>query len=156
MEKIKMGTTRKKIIISGLIICVIALFGIWHSKHARFTHGKMVKLMDKHIVKVLDRIKATPEQKQQITKISDQMKKEARAFRHQFMIQHSAIADALLSDEENSAKLHAELDKNFNFLRQFSHNVLDHLIRISKILSPEQRIDLKKKMTSAHGRPINE
>lgn len=146
-----MKITKKKIIVSSLIICSVLLLCLWHVKYARFTHEKMVKYVEKHVVKVLDRMHTTPEQKQQIFQITDQMKIEAVEFRKQIKIRHITVFDDLMSDKVDSVKLHADMDKSLAQLGQFSHMTLDHLIKVGRIFSPEQRAELKKRYESAHG-----
>ncbi len=150
-----MKITKIKIIISSLIICALFLFGVWHSKHAQFTHEKMIKLVEKQVVKVLDQINTTPDQKQQIIQISNQIKTEANDFRKQSKTRYKGIFNELLSDNSDSTKLHADIDKSIDHLRQFGHSALDNFIKIHKILSPEQRADLKIRFESTHGNSLN-
>jgi len=62
------------------------------------------------------------------------------------------VTGCLLHDNPNREWLHKTVDEKSLEITGFAHRTIDHLIEISAMLTPEQRVKLKKEIESAHGK----
>ena len=136
----------------GIAVTLIFLAGACTARHpGTGPHGDIAGRIEKHLGMVLDKLDATPEQRDKITGITETVKQEAGELRAGIKKSHRAMFEDLMSDNPDAPALHSRLNNSLMRLGNFSHRMLDHLIRISRILEPEQREKLVARYKAAHG-----
>lgn len=142
--------------IMAIVAMVLAgglLTACHHHRHGgHHDPEKMAKRLDKHLENVLDQIDATPQQRENIRLLSTQITEDAKQLRSQGKEDHGKIAACLLLDAPDRQWLHGQVDQKTKEMNKFAHRTVDRLIEISAVLTPEQRVELKKRFESAHGK----
>lgn len=139
------------------IVAVLLAAGMLTACH-HHRHGghhdpeKMAKRLELHLDHVLDQVDATPQQRDNIRLISAQIAEDARQFRSKGEEGHGKIVAGLLLDVPDRQWLHGQVDQKTREMNEFAHRTVDRLIEISAVLTPEQRVELKKRFDSAHGK----
>lgn len=135
------------------LVLVGGLLTACHHQHRG--HGdpeKMVERLEGHLEHVLDKVDATPQQRDQILLISTQIAEDVKQLHRNGAGKHGEILANLLSDTPDKQQLHSLVDQKTIEMNEFTHRTLDRLIEISAVLTPEQRLDLKTRFESAHGK----
>lgn len=94
----------------------------------------------------LDDLDATPAQRQQLHAIKDRLLAQAMALRTG---QQAARAEALAqwkAEKPDAALLHALVDERINALRAVAHQAVDAGVEAHRILTPDQRAKVTKKI----------
>jgi Spy/CpxP family protein refolding chaperone len=104
----------------------------------------------------LDELKATPDQRAKILAIKDRVLQQARGHFEQGAQQRQAdrqwAIDQLTSSNPDKAALYAKADAKADELKAISHQVIDALVEVNAVLTPDQRAQLKTKIEQLHAR----
>lgn len=124
-----------------------------HHRHGYHSDPeKMAKRMEKHLAHALDKVDATPQQREKIRLISAQIAADAKQLRSKGPEDHGKIVACLLLENPDRQWLHGQVDQKTREMNEFAHRTVDRLIEVSAVLTPEQRSELKKRFESAHGK----
>jgi Spy/CpxP family protein refolding chaperone len=126
----------------------LALTGCHRAAGDHFT-GERAKLLSTWFLKgMLDDIDATPEQRQEILRVKNELIDELADFIADGKDDRALFLAEIQRDEPDEEFLHALLDGRLDARRDFAHDVLDKLLEMRAILTPAQRDKLKKWLTS--------
>lgn len=104
----------------------------------------------------LDELKATPDQRAKILAIKDRVLQQARGRFEQSAQQrqadHQWVLDQLTSGNPDKGALYAKADAKADEFKSMAHQVIDALVEVNAVLTPDQRAQLKAKIESMHGR----
>jgi Spy/CpxP family protein refolding chaperone len=120
--------------------------------HGHHRGALMAKLVDWHVGEVLDELKATPEQREKVTRIKDQILAEAKTLHAGGRGLHQEIHALLQQDEPDAARIHELVDSRMAELRTFGHKLADAALEVHKVMTPEQRQQLAAHARDARGR----
>ena len=109
-------------------------------------------MFGRHLEKMLDEVKATPEQRQQIGAIKDELVAKRKAMREARHADHEELLAQWDSPNPDMSRIHGRVDERAKELTAFAHEVADALGKVHGILTPEQRAQVAKKMREHHGR----
>ncbi|MFL5302937.1 MAG: Spy/CpxP family protein refolding chaperone [Anaeromyxobacteraceae bacterium] len=144
----------KKILLSTLAVLALATAALGLTAFRHGGHGdpaRMQQFIDNRLSSMLDEIKATDAQRQQITAIKDKLVADHKALR----ASHADVKKELLAqwqaDKADAAKVHAIVDDRANGMKSFADEVADALIQVHDILTPDQRAQVATKVQSHHG-----
>ncbi|MFL5263584.1 MAG: Spy/CpxP family protein refolding chaperone [Anaeromyxobacteraceae bacterium] len=143
----------KKILLSTLAVLALATaaLGLTAFRHGHGDPARMQQFIDNRLSSMLDEIKATDAQRQQITAIKDKLVADHKALR----ASHADVKKELLAqwqaDKADAAKVHAIVDDRANGMKSFADEVADALIQVHDILTPDQRAQVATKVQSHHG-----
>jgi Spy/CpxP family protein refolding chaperone len=103
----------------------------------------------------LDELKATPDQRAKIMAIKDRVLQQAQSQMEQHRQQGQAdrqwVINQLTSDAPDKNALYAKADAKADEFKSMAHQVIDALVEVNAVLTPEQRAQLKAKIESMHG-----
>jgi periplasmic protein CpxP/Spy len=143
----------KKILLSTLVVLGLATAALGLTAFRHGGHGdpaRMQQFIDNRLSSMLDEIKATDAQRQQITAIKDKLVADHKALR----ASHAGVKQELLAqwqaDKADAAKVHAIVDDRANGMKSFADEVADALIQVHDILTPDQRAQVAAKVQSHH------
>jgi Spy/CpxP family protein refolding chaperone len=111
-------------------------------------HTKQIK---EHLDASLKKVDATAEQRAKIGSVVDEISADGKQICAANQGLKAKVVGCLLLDTPNSTWLHATVDEKAKELTGFAHRTVDRLIRMSAVLSPEQRAELKKRFEHSHG-----
>jgi Spy/CpxP family protein refolding chaperone len=137
----------KKILSTTLVLAVFAVGTLTltafrhHGEPAHFD-----RFVSHRVDDMLDDVKATDAQRQQITAIKDKLVADGKALR----ATHADLRKELLaqwqSDQPDAARVHSLVDGRADAMKGFADEVADALLQVHGILTPDQRAQLAKKM----------
>lgn len=108
------------------------------------------EMVTKRLNDQLDELKVTPDQRTRILAVKDRVLNEARSRMEQSRDQGKAdrqwAVDQLTSDRPDKSALYARLDAKADQLKGMGHQVIDALVEVNAILTPQQRTQLKAKL----------
>lgn len=144
---------KKRALIQTIITIIVPGLLLTGCHHPRTTASeRFEKKVEKHIEQVLNSIDATDEQKTRIHAIADAIQQDfATTYRNRSFDYHEALEN-VFSDHPYAPQLHEQLDAKAEKMNAFSHRMLDRLLEINAVLTPEQRSELKQKFQKAHGK----
>jgi Spy/CpxP family protein refolding chaperone len=99
---------------------------------------------------LLDDLKATDAQRQQVNAVKDRMLAKAQALHQAGQPLHQELMAQWNSPDPDRARLHALVDQQMDALRSFAHDAVDAGADVHAILTPDQRAQLTKKMERMH------
>ena len=142
MKKILLST----LAVLGLATAALGLTAFRHGGHGHGDPARMQQFIDDRLASMLDEIKATDAQRQQITAIKDKLVADHKALR----ASHAGVKQELLAqwqaDRADPAKVHAIVDERANGMKGFADEVADALVQVHDILTPEQRAQVAAKV----------
>ncbi len=97
---------------------------------------------DRGMKRWLDRIDATPEQRQRIDAVHAQARKDLQGLHEQARAAHQRQAEALTRPEVDAAAAEAARQEGLALHDKASRRMLDASVEVSKILTPSQRAKL--------------
>jgi Spy/CpxP family protein refolding chaperone len=112
--------------------------------------GHMEHMFGKRLEKLLDEVNATPEQRQQITAIKDELVAKRRAAREAHRADLQELLALWESPNPDRGRVHARIDERAREHVAFAHETADALAKVHGILTPEQRAQVAEKMRSWH------
>jgi periplasmic protein CpxP/Spy len=141
----------KKILLSTLAVLGLATAALGLTAFRHGGHGdpaRMQQFIDNRLASMLDEIKATDAQRQQITAIKDKLVADHKALR----ASHADVKQELLAqwqaDRPDAAKVHAIVDDRANGMKSFADEVADAILQVHDILTPDQRAQVAAKVQS--------
>jgi Spy/CpxP family protein refolding chaperone len=113
--------------------------------------GDHVGKLREHIDASLEKAGASKEQRTKIGGIEDQILADGRQICRNNQGLSARVVGCLLLDTPDRGWLHTTVDEKARELTAFAHRTVDRLVEISAILTPEQRLELKKGFEANHG-----
>jgi protein CpxP len=114
--------------------------------HHRPDPARIEKMVAHHLDDALDDLKATPEQRQQITAVKDRLMLSARSLRADH---RATVKEALGLWEASSfdrARALALVDARIDAMRAMAHEAVDAAAEVHATLTPEQRAQVTKRL----------
>ena len=136
--------------VMAILGVVLASGGLVACKH-HGSHGDHAGRIKEHVNASLKKVDATDAQKAKIDGIVDQISADGKQLHGSSEGLKAKVIDGILQDTPDRAGLHGLVDEKAKDMTGFAHRTLDRFIEISAVLTPEQRLELKKKFVSAHG-----
>jgi Spy/CpxP family protein refolding chaperone len=120
-------------------------------RHAGFAgHGRdpaqMAQFVKNRVADALDDVDATPQQRQQVGAIVDQMIANAQAAHQGQAGVHQAFLDAWKAETPDAAQLHQLVDQRVDAMRALAHQAVDAGVQVHGILTPAQRQKIATKL----------
>jgi Spy/CpxP family protein refolding chaperone len=109
-------------------------------------HGHPGQRIKAYIDDLLDDVKATDAQRQQITAIEDKILADAKALHQKQQGSHQELLDQWNAAQPDTAKLHALIDAHIESMRTIAYEVSDGLVQAHGVLTPEQRAEVGKRL----------
>ena len=117
--------------------------------------ARVQQMMTSRINDQLDELKATPDQRTKILAIKDRVLQQARSHfeqgAQQRQAEHQWVIDQLTSANPDKSALYAKADAKADEFKSMAHQVIDALVEVNAVLTPDQRAQLKAKIESMHG-----
>ncbi len=137
----------KKILSTALVLAVFAVGTLTLTAFRHHGDPAHLDMFVSHRVDdMLDDVKATDAQRQQITAIKDKLVADGKALH----ATHADLRKELLaqwqSDQPDASRVHALVDGRADAMKGFADEVADALLQVHGILTPDQRAQLTKKM----------
>ena len=148
------ATKRSLVVIACLSLAVTGLLascGRSHHGHGRFNPEKTQKFVTRKVNDTLDDLEADQTQRQKIHEIKDRILAKVVGMRASHRSTHKVFLEELGKDRPDSKRLHGLLDERLDSLREKAHEGLDAVLEVHAILTPEQRIQLRKKIEDHKG-----
>ena len=114
--------------------------------------ARLEQMFGRKLEAILDDVDATPEQRQQITAIKDELVAKRRAAREAHRADHQELIAQWESPNPDMGRIHARIDERAQEHTRFAHEAADALARAHAILTPEQRAQVAEKLRSWHER----
>ena len=135
-------TIRAGIFAAAVALSASAAWAVEGGGHGCGGWDRVRDRMQAHVNQMLDRISATPEQRQQIQAVANQMLGQAEQFHAQKVQMHDGFAAEWQKDAPDQARVNQLLDQHFAAARQFAGQMTQGLLQVHGILTPEQRAQL--------------
>lgn len=127
------------VLLSGTVIG-LAGFGFGHFG----CHGQkfMKRIADAHVEEVMDKINATPEQRQKVSAMEDKLIGDFKAIRTAHRASLAKVADAFGQDPLDTQVLDAARAQNQQSIEQLQGDIRQTLQDLHEALTPAQRQQL--------------
>ncbi len=113
--------------------------------------ARMAAFVKNRVTDALDDVDATPQQRQQILGIVDQVLAKAQAAHQGQPDAHQQLLAAWKSDSPDPAQLHALVDQRVDAMRALAHEAVDAGVQVHGILTPAQRAKITAKLERRMG-----
>ncbi len=121
--------------------------------HGRnFSPEQMEKMMDRRVEHLLDRVKATPDQRTKIQATVARLKPELKTLHDEHAKLHEAGQKALTSDPVNAGELERVRREAIQVADRTSSSISRALVEVASVLTPDQRKEVAQLMQEHHGR----
>ena len=145
----------KKTLPLGLLalVAVVALSG-WKGGCGRPDHrdpAQLAAFVNERFADALDDLKATPDQRTQLTAIKDRMLASAGKLHGARKATRETLLAEWNAEKVDRAKVHALIDQRADELRALAHEAADAAIEAHDVLTPEQRAEVAKRAERLHG-----
>ena len=118
--------------------------------------ARVQQMMTSRLNDQLDELKATPDQRAKILAIKDRVLQQAKSHFEQGAQQRQGdrqwVLDQLTSGNPDKSALYAKADAKADELKSMAHQVIDALVEVNAVLTPDQRAQLKAKIEQMHAR----
>jgi periplasmic protein CpxP/Spy len=137
----------KKILSSLLVLAVLATGALTlmafrhHGDPAHFDRFVANRLED-----MLDDVKATDAQRQQIHAIVDKVVADGKALHASHADARSQLLAQWQADQPNAVQVHSIVDARADSMKKFADEVADAVLQVHGILTPDQRAIVTKKL----------
>ncbi len=138
----------KKILWTTLTLAVFAVGTLTLTAFRGPHHGdpaRMERFVTHRLDDMLDDIRATDAQRQQILAIKDKVVSDAKSLRAGHGDVHQELLALWQSDRPDAARVHAIVDARAASMKKLADEVADAIIQVHDILTPEQRAQIAKK-----------
>ncbi len=120
-------------------------------RHAGFgPHGRdparVAAFVKNRVADTLDDVDATPQQRDQINAIVDQVLQKAQAAHQAQPDVHQAFLAAWKAETPDAAQLHQLVDQRIDAMRALAHQAVDAGVQVHGILTPAQRQKITTKL----------
>ena len=140
------------------LFLIVFGFGACRSHgHGFLTAERIHTVIDWKVNDFMDKIDATPEQRQQIETLKMQLMQEAITLHAQLHRDQDFFLDQWKSSVPDRDRIHAEIDHHADLKRAFAHKVTNAIIDLHDILTVEQRAELMERIEELrrHHRSLN-
>lgn len=133
------------------VALVAAFVTLTAFRHAGFAgHGRdparMAQFVKNRVADALDDVDATPQQRDQINGIVDQVLQKAQAAHQGQGDVHQAFLTAWKAENPDAAQLHQLVDQRIDAMRALAHQAVDAGVQVHGILTPAQRQKITTKL----------
>jgi Spy/CpxP family protein refolding chaperone len=138
----------KKILWTTLTLAVFAVGALTLTAFRGPGHGGpayMERFVSNRLEDVLDDVRATDAQRQQILAIKDRLVADAKALRAGHGDVHKELLAQWQLDAPDAARVRAIVDARGDSMKKFADEVTDAILQVHGILTPEQRAQIAKK-----------
>ena len=138
----------KKIPWTTLTLAVFAVGALTLTASRGPGHGgpaHMERFVANRLDDMLDDLRATDAQRQQIQAIKDKIVADAKALRAGHGDVHEELLAQWQLDTPDAARVHAIVDGRADSMKRLADEVTDALLQVHGILTPEQRAQIAKK-----------
>jgi protein CpxP len=138
----------KKIMWTTLTLAVFAVGALTLTAFRAPGHGghaRMERFLSHRLDDLLDDVRATDAQRQQILAIRDRVVADAKALRAGHGDVHRDLLAQWQLDTPDAARVHAIVDARADSMKQLADEVTDAVLQVHAILTPEQRAQIAKK-----------
>jgi Spy/CpxP family protein refolding chaperone len=142
----------KKIVSTVLALAAVA-GGTLALTAAKYHHGgpaHLEQMINHRVDKMLDDVKATDTQRQQILAIKDKLLADGKALRASQADVRKQLLAQWNADQPDTAQVHALVDGRADATKKFADEVADALVQVHGILTPEQRATVAQKLQQHH------
>ncbi len=109
-------------------------------------HPDPSRFVTNRVEDLLDDVKATDAQRQQITAIEDKVIQDAQAIHQKQKGSHQELLDQWNAAQPDTAKIHALIDAHIEAMRAMAYEAADGVVQAHGILTPEQRAEVGRKL----------
>lgn len=109
-------------------------------------HRDPSRFVTNRVEDLLDDVKATDAQRQQILAIKDRLLAEGKALHAKRPGAHQELLAQWESDRPDVARIHALVDARAAEMKAFADGVADALVEVHGVLTPEQRAVVTRKL----------
>lgn len=153
----KFGTffTGRKVL--GLLVGSLSLVALagWAGKERGFCHKSMSPeqaetMSTRMLDHALDDLDVSDAQRKELQGLRGSLVKEGMALKNE---KKESMEEALTlwnSPNPDAAQVHALLDSRIDEMRTFAHSAADKALEAHRILTPEQRAEVAKKISDRH------
>ena len=136
-----------KKLVSAMALVVIGLGALTLTafRHHRDT-AWMEQQLTKRVQKMLDDVKATDAQRQQILAIKDKLVADGKALHASRADSRQKLLALWNSDQPDAAQVHALVDGRADAVKAFADEVADAVLQVHGILTPAQRAQVSAKL----------
>jgi len=113
------------------------------------------KHMTVRVDEALDDIEATDVQREQVHVIKDQLFDEMKGFRAKSKETREIALDQWKGDAPDADKLHGLVDERMDEMRKVMHKVVDEMIELHGVLTPEQRAEIAAEVEDRFARRMH-
>jgi Spy/CpxP family protein refolding chaperone len=142
-----MNRTRK--ILSAVLVLAVLATGALTLTAFRYHHrdpARFDRFVANRVEDMLDDVKATDAQRQQIQAVVDKVVADGKALRASHADMRSELLAQWQSDQPDAARVHALIDARADTMKKFADEVADAVLQVHGILTPEQRAIVTKKL----------
>jgi protein CpxP len=107
---------------------------------------RMERFVSSRLDDLLDDVRASDAQRQQIQSIKDKVVADAKALRAGHGDVHRELLAQWQLDTPDAARVHAIVEGRADAMKGFADEVTDAVLQVHAILTPEQRAQVAKKM----------
>jgi len=134
----------KKILSSLLVLAVLATGALTLTAFRH--HGDPARFVTNRVDDMLDDVKATDAQRQQIHAVVDKVVADGKALHASHADVRSQLLAQWQADQPNAAQVHALVDSRANAMKKFADEIADAVLQVHGILTPDQRAIVTKKL----------
>jgi Spy/CpxP family protein refolding chaperone len=131
---------------AALLVAGLAVLGFTGCGHHRPDPARMEKMVTHQVDDALDDLKATPEQRQQITAVKDRLLARGQALRGD---RQAVVKEALSLWEASSfdrVRALALVDARLDAMRTMAHEAVDAAAEVHQALTPAQREQVARRV----------
>ena len=139
----------KKILSTLLVLAVLATGALTLTAfrhHGPGDPARFDRFVANRLEDMLDDVKATDAQRQQIKAIVDKVVADGKAMHASRADVRSQLLAQWQADRPDAAKVHSLVDGRAAAMKQFADEVTDAVLQVHGILTPEQRAIVAKKI----------
>ena len=138
----------KKILSTVLVLAVLAtgVLTLTAFRHSHRDPARFDRFVANRVEDMLDDVKATDAQRQQIHAIVDKVVADGKALRASHGDARAQILAQWQADQPDAARVHALIDARADTMKKFADEAADAVLQVHGILTPEQRAIVTKKI----------
>jgi periplasmic protein CpxP/Spy len=134
-----------KKILSTLLVAAVVVTGALTLTAFRH-HGDPSRFVTNRVEDLLDDVKATDTQRQQIHAIVDKVVADGKALHASHAGVHKQLLAQWQADQPDASQVHAIVDARADSMKKFADEVADAILKVHDVLTPEQRAVVTKKL----------
>ncbi len=134
-----------KKILSTLLVAAVVVTGALTLTAFRH-HGDPTRFVTNRVEDMLDDVKATDAQRQQIHAIVDKVIADGKALHASHADTKNQLLAQWQADQPDASQVHAIVDARADSMKKFADEVADAVLQVHGILTPDQRAIVTKKL----------